>query len=120
MTDKFKGSINELKARVEAAGITGEWSDEGQGKHAFRTSYGALVNFWPRTGTIQFQGKESARAKMHAALLGVSTEPVVRATLRLPQSLWAAVQHKAIDERVPAAELVARALKEFLKKGGHK
>jgi hypothetical protein len=45
-------------------------------------------------------------------------EPVVRATLRLPQSLWAAVQHKAIDEHVPAADLVARALREFLKKGG--
>jgi Phage integrase family len=45
-------------------------------------------------------------------------QPVVRATLRLPQSLWAAVLHKSIDERVPAAELVARALREFLKKGG--
>jgi zinc-ribbon domain len=45
-------------------------------------------------------------------------EPVVRATLRLPQSLWAAVQHQAIDEHVTAAELVARALREFLKKGG--
>ncbi len=45
-------------------------------------------------------------------------EPVARATLRLSQSLWDAVQHQAIDERIPAAELVARAVREYLKKGG--
>jgi Ribbon-helix-helix protein, copG family len=46
-------------------------------------------------------------------------EAIARATLRLPQSLWDAVQHRAIDERIPASELVARALREFLaKKGG--
>jgi hypothetical protein len=45
-------------------------------------------------------------------------EPIVRATVRLPQSLWAAIQHKAIDEQTTAAELVANALREFLKKGG--
>jgi len=45
-------------------------------------------------------------------------EPVVRATLRLPQSLWETVQHRAIDQHVTATELVTRALREFLKKGG--
>ena len=45
-------------------------------------------------------------------------EPVVRATLRLPQSLWDEVQHQAIDQHIPAAELVARALRQYLKKGG--
>ena len=46
-------------------------------------------------------------------------EAVARATLRLPQSLWDAVQHRAIDEHVTASDLVAQALREFLaKKGG--
>jgi len=45
-------------------------------------------------------------------------EPVARATLRLPQSLWAAVQHQAIDQQITAAELVSRALRQYLKKGG--
>jgi metal-responsive CopG/Arc/MetJ family transcriptional regulator len=47
-------------------------------------------------------------------------EAIARATLRLPQSLWDAVQHRAIDERIPASELVAQALREYLmaKKGG--
>ncbi len=42
----------------------------------------------------------------------------VRATLRLPAELWKAAQHQAIDSNIPAAELVARALSEYLKKGG--
>jgi hypothetical protein len=45
-------------------------------------------------------------------------EPAARATLRLPQSLWDAAQHRAIDEHISASELVAQALREYLKKGG--
>lgn len=46
------------------------------------------------------------------------TEPIARATMRLPQSLWDAVQHRAIDEHIPLSQLVAKALTEYLKKGG--
>ena len=45
-------------------------------------------------------------------------EPVARATMRLPQSLWDAVQHRAVDEHISLTELVARALTQYLKKGG--
>ena len=45
-------------------------------------------------------------------------EPTLRATLRLPASLWKQVQHHAIDQHMPAAELVTRALAEYFKKGG--
>jgi len=45
-------------------------------------------------------------------------EPLARATMRLPQSLWDAVQHRAIDEHITLSELVAKALSEYLKKGG--
>jgi|HubBroStandDraft_4_1064222.scaffolds.fasta_scaffold272108_2 hypothetical protein len=43
-------------------------------------------------------------------------EPVARATMRLPQSLWTAVQHRAVDENSTLAELAQRALREYLKK----
>jgi hypothetical protein len=46
------------------------------------------------------------------------TEPMARATMRLPQALWDAAQHRAIDEHVPVSQVVARALAEYLKKGG--
>jgi hypothetical protein len=45
-------------------------------------------------------------------------EPLARATMRLPRSVWSAVQHRAIDEQIALSELVTRALLEYLKKGG--
>jgi hypothetical protein len=45
------------------------------------------------------------------------SEPLARATMRLPQSLWDAVQHRAIDEHITLSELVARALTQYLKGG---
>jgi hypothetical protein len=44
-------------------------------------------------------------------------EPLARATMRLPQALWDAVQHRAIDEHLSLSELVARALTMYLKGG---
>jgi predicted DNA binding CopG/RHH family protein len=44
-------------------------------------------------------------------------ETLARVTMRLPQSLWDAVQHRAIDEHVTLSELVARALATYLKGG---
>ena len=34
------------------------------------------------------------------------TEPMARATMRLPQALWDAAQHRAIDEHVPVSHVV--------------
>ncbi len=45
-------------------------------------------------------------------------EALARATMRLPEDLWRAVQHRAIDEGITLAELAAKALREYLKKGG--
>jgi hypothetical protein len=38
--------------------------------------------------------------------------------MRMPQSLWIEVQHRAIDEGITIAELAAKALREYLKKVG--
>jgi hypothetical protein len=46
-----------------------------------------------------------------------ASEPLARATMRLPQSLWDAVQHRAIDEHITLSELVSRALNMYLKGG---
>jgi len=42
-------------------------------------------------------------------------ERVARATMRLPESLWKRVQHRAIDEGIQLQELVRRALEQYLK-----
>jgi predicted HicB family RNase H-like nuclease len=43
-------------------------------------------------------------------------ETLIRATVRLPESLWKQVQHKAIDEHVSLQELFRRALAEYVSK----
>jgi hypothetical protein len=43
--------------------------------------------------------------------------PMARVTMRLQQSLWDAVQHRAIDEHITLSDLVARALTTYLKGG---
>jgi len=55
---QFHGSIDELKAAVEACKLTGEWSERpDNGLHSFRAKTGEVLNWWPSKGTIQFQGK---------------------------------------------------------------
>jgi hypothetical protein len=46
-----------------------------------------------------------------------AAEPMARVTMRLPQSLWDSVQHRAIDEHIALSELVANALTQYLRGG---
>lgn len=65
MANKFEGTIDELKEKVEQAGISGDWEDDGNGKHTFRDKRGVL-NWWSSTGTINFQGSSDAKARLEA------------------------------------------------------
>lgn len=52
----YTGTIEELKNRVEALELSGDW-DDSNGKYCFRAKTGEILNWWPSKGTIQFQGK---------------------------------------------------------------
>ena len=47
-------------------------------------------------------------------------DPMVRTTVRLPQSLLNAAKHRGIDEGQPLQDLIIRALEQYLgkQKGG--
>jgi hypothetical protein len=45
----------------------------------------------------------------------MKTNPKIKTTLRLYESLWKKVQHKAIEENVTAEYIVTQALVEHLK-----
>ena len=47
MSNKFEGTIEELQVLIEAAGLKGDWEDDGQGKHTFRSRDGGVLNWWP-------------------------------------------------------------------------
>jgi predicted nucleotide-binding protein len=69
--NKHHGSIEELKALVAACGFVGEWTErtENGGLHCFRARTKEVLNWYPGTGTINYQGQnqEQFREKMAAA-----------------------------------------------------
>jgi predicted nucleotide-binding protein len=74
---QFHGSIEELKAAVEACKLAGEWSERSDnGLHSFRAKTGEVLNWWPSKGTIQFQGKgqDDFREKL-TVVTGVPAAP---------------------------------------------
>lgn len=77
MATKFEGSTEELASKISEAGIVGEWLDDGQGKFAFRSKKGGVLNFWPSKGTVQIQGKAEPKAELEA-VFGETSAPVAK------------------------------------------
>lgn len=73
MAKKFRGTIEELQSLIQKAGIRGDWDDDGQGKHSFRSKEAGVLNWWPSTGTLNLQGPADAKARLEAALAAPST-----------------------------------------------
>lgn len=84
MANKFEGSIEELQTQVKVAGLNGKWSDDGQGKHTFRSSDGGVLNWWPSKGTIQVQGQGKAKAKLEKAIAEGATSATGEAAQPVP------------------------------------
>lgn len=73
MSLKFSGSSEDLKQLLAELNRDGEWLDLNQNQIQFRHSTGAIINWYPSTGTINFQGKPDGVAIL---------EPIVRACLK--------------------------------------
>ena len=55
---KFGGSLDDLKRIVMRCAIPGEWSFRKKNRfYRFQAGSGAILNWWPTTGTINFQGR---------------------------------------------------------------
>ena len=65
--EKFLGEFGELETRVTALGYAGQWSQDN-GKRVFRSKDGAILNWWPSTGTLQVQGPKTPSIKLKEAL----------------------------------------------------
>ena len=58
MNLKYAGSLLRLQQIVLEYGIFGDWHEfEAAGGYQFRSSAGEIMNWWPSTGTIFFQGR---------------------------------------------------------------
>ena len=58
MSNKFIGSFEELKHKVDQTKVSGEWRDCANGQKQFKAKNGAILNWWETRGTLLFQGSK--------------------------------------------------------------
>lgn len=63
----FKGTLDDLKALVAATGRAGDWVGNNKAEQ-FRCNDGAILNWFPNTGTVQYQGDAAAKKELEEAL----------------------------------------------------
>lgn len=65
---RFHGTLEQLDAVLVLAGRMGSWELMPAGYRRFVCRNGAILNWWPSTGTINFQGRPAARADLEQAI----------------------------------------------------
>ena len=61
---KYTGPFEELQRLVKITEVGGHWWEPDDGHHQFRTTLGALLNWWPSRHTVTLQGKPHAKAQL--------------------------------------------------------
>jgi hypothetical protein len=99
---KFQGSLDDLQDIVMRCAILGEWRYHKKGRfYRFQAATGAILNWWPTTGTINFQGHDAEQfvAILQHALAGVAqSEP---GQVSRTESVWEAVPGPTQTQRGP-------------------
>lgn len=80
---EFKGSFEELQIMVASFGCVGTWTDIANGKQ-FKTKEGGILNWFPATGRINFQGPATAREKLQQFFDGFSPAATFPAAATTP------------------------------------
>lgn len=73
MSDRFEGTETVLRKCVAATSVKGSWRDLN-GYIQFRAYDGAILNWWPKTKTISFQGNVSSACELKEKLKNLSGE----------------------------------------------
>ncbi len=82
MSMKFSGSYEDLKSRLNSLENSGEWIDLNENQKQFKHKSGSILNWYPSTGTINFQGKstENLRNIVQCALTSPGKDQEIRKT----------------------------------------
>ena len=66
---EFKGSFEEIRQLIKGVDASGVWSDIEHGKQ-FKTPENGILNWFPATGKINYQGNVPSRLKLQKLLEG--------------------------------------------------
>jgi hypothetical protein len=84
---QFKGTFEDLQDIVMRCAILGEWCYHRTNRfYRFQAATGAILNWWPTTGTINFQGHDAEQ--FEAIFLVAQSEP---GQVSRTESVWEAV-----------------------------
>jgi predicted nucleotide-binding protein len=64
---KHSGSLDDLQTHIRGCGFTVTGTEEIEHGHVIRTGEGALVNWYPSTGTVSIQGKPEPKRRLKEA-----------------------------------------------------
>ena len=111
MANEFHDGIEALRRLIDANGIEGDWSEDINGKHTFKSQRKGILNYWPHKGTIQCQGKAEPKAELEAILLSRGAEPsLATATAPKHEKTKIFVVHEHDTGALEQLELVLRRL----------
>ncbi len=80
--NRFDGTIEELKAVVDATGVRGTWTAHDNSHHKFTAVSGAVLNWWDtKKKTVTFQGQDGPKSALEAAV-GAACEGNALAVLK--------------------------------------
>jgi hypothetical protein len=89
---KFQGPLHDLQDIVTRCAIAGEWRFHKKNRfYRFQTATGAILNWWPNTKTVNFQGHDAELFEalfLKHALVGAAQS---EASLVCDESAWEAV-----------------------------
>lgn len=64
----FSGKIGRFRAIMAMAGIEGVWRRTPAAFWQFKCLNGGVVNWWPSTGTVNFQGPAKSAGRLRRSL----------------------------------------------------
>ena len=69
---KFRGDFIRIQRYVSRIDSRGNWRDLKYGCKQYRTNYGAVLNWWKKSGKILFQGHGSAALEFEQKFMAIA------------------------------------------------
>lgn len=71
MAIRFSGNTDELKQKLCELVSQGDWAEVNANQYQFRHQGGGVLNWFPSTGNINFQGKPAGRDELQAIVINL-------------------------------------------------
>ena len=76
MATRYTGKIEDLKTALASLANDGEWVEVNPNQHQFRHSNGAIMNWFPTTGSLNYQGRPAGRDPLKEMVSQLLNSPV--------------------------------------------